>query len=96
MSRASRMPRPNRRIGYNGPRQKGEEETSMRPTASARSALLAALATALATNLLLAATFGAQEAHACSCTSAPLEKRLQNAEAVFTDVAVDVGEMETG
>ena len=58
--------------------------------------LMPALALVLVANLLLAATFGAQPAYACSCTSAPLEKRLKNAEAVFAGVAVDVGEMETG
>ncbi len=55
--------------------------------------LVAALAAALAANLLLVSTFGAQPAHACSCSppSSAKEERLQKADAVFSGVVVDVG-----
>ncbi len=52
--------------------------------------LLAVLATALVANLLFAVTFGAQEAHACSCGMGTPEERLQGSDAVFSGVVVDV------
>ncbi len=73
------------------------ENRLMRPAADDRSiprgylGRRSVLLVTLAAIPLLAATFGAQPAHACSCTSAPLEKRLRNAEAVFTGVALDAG-----
>ncbi len=51
-----------------------------------RSVLLAALAT----NLLLAVTFGAQPAHACVCVSRTPEEQLQSSDAVFSGVVLDV------
>ena len=60
--------------------------------------LMPALALALVANLLFAATFAAQPAHACSCSPPPspeeelrrAEQRLQKADAVFSGVVVDV------
>ncbi len=52
------------------------------------------LLVALATNLLMAATFGAQEAHACSCLSSTPEEQLQRSDAVFSGVVLDVGAVE--
>ncbi len=47
--------------------------------------LMPALALASVANLLLAATFGAQEAHACTCAPPPgVEEALQRADAVFS------------
>ncbi len=53
--------------------------------------LMPALALALVANLLLAATFGAQPAHACSCPPPPgAVEQLQKADAVFSGEVVAV------